>query len=253
MGLIHELLPLVAEEIGAISKNRQNEQQRYKFRGIDDCYNAVHGPLVKHGISVSTQVSDLHREERETKTGGTLIYTTLLLTTTFWAKDGSSVVTVTAGEAMDSGDKSTNKAMSAALKYAFLQTFTIPLEEPETEDDSPAPAPRRGKAADKPAPPAAPASKAGPADPEDWKGLVELLRLIGVPEGDKIRGAAVVRLANPDFDLGVCYSRHGACRQVLDKLTECQANGMSLDTIYHDALEQAKLLTPLERQGKQMF
>ena len=32
------------------------------------------------------------------------------------------------GEAMDSGDKATNKAMSAAYKYAAFQTFAIPTE-----------------------------------------------------------------------------------------------------------------------------
>ena len=34
----------------------------------------------------------------------------------------------TFGEAMDSGDKATNKAMSAAYKYAALQAFAIPTE-----------------------------------------------------------------------------------------------------------------------------
>ena len=38
---------------------------------------------------------------------------------------------------MDSGDKSSNKAMSAAQKYAFLQVFCIPTEEPkDTENDT---------------------------------------------------------------------------------------------------------------------
>lgn len=41
------------------------------------------------------------------------------------------------GEAMDSGDKSCNKAMSAAQKYAFLQIFCIPTEEPkDTENET---------------------------------------------------------------------------------------------------------------------
>jgi hypothetical protein len=34
----------------------------------------------------------------------------------------------TFGEAMDSGDKATNKAMSAAYKYVTFQTFCIPTE-----------------------------------------------------------------------------------------------------------------------------
>jgi hypothetical protein len=42
--------------------------------------------------------------------------------------DGSTHIVKTYGEAMDSADKATNKAMSAAYKYACLQTFCIPTE-----------------------------------------------------------------------------------------------------------------------------
>jgi hypothetical protein len=44
------------------------------------------------------------------------------------AEDGSKHTVVTVGEAMDSGDKASNKAMSAAYKYAAFQTFCIPTE-----------------------------------------------------------------------------------------------------------------------------
>jgi hypothetical protein len=67
--------------------------------------------------------------EREGRNGGALFYTTLRGDFTFRSsKDGSEVKVSTYGEAMDSGDKATNKAMSAALKYALMQTFTIPTE-----------------------------------------------------------------------------------------------------------------------------
>jgi hypothetical protein len=155
-GLIYELLPKVADEIGAIAKNRRQQQQNYNFRGIDDVYNAVHGPLCKNGVFVTTEVTDVTREERQTKAGGVMIYTHLLMEVTFWAKDGSSVSTVTAGEAMDTSDKSTNKAMSAALKYAMFQTFTIPLEEAEVEDDHHEPTPREAASQPTARPAAAP-------------------------------------------------------------------------------------------------
>jgi hypothetical protein len=44
------------------------------------------------------------------------------------AEDGSRHTVITYGEAMDSGDKATNKAMSAAYKYACMQAFSIPTE-----------------------------------------------------------------------------------------------------------------------------
>lgn len=42
--------------------------------------------------------------------------------------EGSVHTVCTYGEAMDSADKATNKAMSAAYKYAAFQTFCIPTE-----------------------------------------------------------------------------------------------------------------------------
>lgn len=132
--LIYDAIPKVAKAIGAIGKDRQNQQQGFRFRGIDDVYNACHGPMIDNGVFCTTEVSSLVRDERQSAKGGVLLYTTLLLKVTFWAADGSSVSTVTAGEAMDSGDKATNKAMSAALKYAFFQTFVIPVQEMEDAD-----------------------------------------------------------------------------------------------------------------------
>jgi len=44
------------------------------------------------------------------------------------AEDGTRHTAKVYGEAMDSADKATNKAMSAAYKYACLQTFCIPTE-----------------------------------------------------------------------------------------------------------------------------
>lgn len=141
---IYELIPKIAEEIGAIGKDKKNAQQGYNFRGIDDVYNAANPAMIKHGVFTTTKVSDVRREERQSTQGKALIYTTLLLETTFWAQDGSSVTTVTGGEAMDSGDKSMNKAMSAALKYAFFQTFTIPTQEMvDSENETHQVAPRQ--------------------------------------------------------------------------------------------------------------
>lgn len=137
VGLIYSLIPAVMAEIGAIAKGRKNQQQGYMFRGIDDVFMAAQAVFAKHGIFIATKVVKMDRAERTTQRGNTLIYTILTVEHTFYAKDGSSVVVTTMGEAMDSGDKSCNKAMSAALKYAVLQTFVIPTEEPkDTENES---------------------------------------------------------------------------------------------------------------------
>lgn len=112
-----------------IAKGRKNQQQGYAFRGIDDVYGALAPHLAANGLCIIPRV--VHHEiiERQTKAGGALFYTTLKVEFDFVAvADGSKHTACTIGEAMDSGDKSSNKAMSAAYKYACFLTFAIPTE-----------------------------------------------------------------------------------------------------------------------------
>lgn len=121
----------VMEDIGkeGISKARKNEQQGYKFRGIDDVYNELNRLLAKHRLLMLPTVVKDEQTERQTPRGGTLFFTRLTVDFKLvCADDGSSEIVRTIGEAMDSGDKSTNKAQSAAYKYAAMQVFCIPTE-----------------------------------------------------------------------------------------------------------------------------
>lgn len=113
-----------------ISKDRHNSQGAgYKFRGIDDVYNAIAPLLAEHGLVIIPRMLARGCEERQSKNGGALFYVTVEAEFDFVAAaDGSKHTARTFGEAMDSGDKATNKAMSAAYKYAAFQTFAIPTE-----------------------------------------------------------------------------------------------------------------------------
>lgn len=120
-----------------ITKNRTNSAQGYKFRGIDDVYNAISGLLADSGLSILPRYTERTFVERETKNGGTLTFTVVRGEFDFVAaEDGSKHTVVTYGEAQDSGDKSTNKAMSAAFKYAIMQAFAIPTEGDNDADAS---------------------------------------------------------------------------------------------------------------------
>lgn len=112
-----------------ISKDRRNQQQGYAFRGIDDVYAALAPLLAKHNVCILPRTTEHKVIERQTQRGGVLFYTTVRVEFDFVSSIDSSVHTcIIYGEAMDSADKSTNKAMSAAYKYACLQTFCIPTE-----------------------------------------------------------------------------------------------------------------------------
>lgn len=124
----------IAEVMGelakvGISKDNKNTQQGYQFRGIDDVYNALAPHLAKAKLLILPRVMTRTVTERETAKGGVLFCVVLDVEFDLVsAIDGSKHVLRVVGEAMDSGDKATNKAMSAAYKYACMEAFCIPTE-----------------------------------------------------------------------------------------------------------------------------
>lgn len=113
-----------------IEKNRRNLQgSGYNFRGIDDVYNAIAPLLATHKLCILPRMISRNCDERLSKSGGSLFYVTVEAEFDFVSsEDGTKHTVKTFGEAMDSGDKATNKAMSAAYKYAAFQAFAIPTE-----------------------------------------------------------------------------------------------------------------------------
>lgn len=142
-GEIYAAMAKVMAEVGSVGKTRKNQQQGYQFRGIDDVMAHVQLVLASHGVVVTPEVIEREREMIPTKSGGTMASVRLLVRHTFHATDGSCVYATTLGEAMDAGDKASNKAMSAALKYALTESLMIPTYEADrdTEDASPQMAP----------------------------------------------------------------------------------------------------------------
>lgn len=162
-GKIYEALAKVMSEVGAVGKTRKNPQQGYQFRGIDDVMAHVQGPLTAAGVVVVPRVLEREREVIETKNGGKMASVRLLVAHDFFAADGSFVTCTTLGEAMDSGDKASNKAMSAALKYALTETLCIPTYEADRDTEEASPEIAR------PAPRPTPAPSAPPDDLEKAK------------------------------------------------------------------------------------
>ena len=121
-----------------ISKTRKNTQgSGYMFRGIDDVYAALSPLLSAHKLVVVPRVLTREVIDRQSKSGGALFYVTVHAEFDFIsAIDGTVHTAATFGEAMDSGDKATNKAMSAAYKYAAFMTFAIPTEGDNDADAS---------------------------------------------------------------------------------------------------------------------
>ena len=119
---IYKAIIGVMAEINAIGKDRKNQQQGFAYRGIDDVMNELHAALTKNKVFVVPEVLNEERSTGKTRSGGDLFYTRLKIRFTFYAEDGSSVAAVVIGEAMDSGDKASNKALSIGLKASILHS-----------------------------------------------------------------------------------------------------------------------------------
>ena len=120
-----------------IAKNSKNQQQGYSFRGIDEIYNNLAPLFADKGLVIVPHYYDWKQEERTTRNGGILLYTKVCgRYEIFSSEDGSKIEADLVGEAMDSADKSTNKAMSAAYKYLCLQLFSIPIAGDNDPDET---------------------------------------------------------------------------------------------------------------------
>ena len=127
---IHSALVEILKELKPIKKEQKNQMQGFMYRGIDAVYTALNPLLAKHGVYILPEAGEVIRDEVvENKKGTQLHFFAAKFRFNFCHQDGSSVSACTLGEAMDSGDKACNKAMSVAMKYAIFQVFCIPTEE----------------------------------------------------------------------------------------------------------------------------
>ncbi len=134
---IYARMAKVSKLIGFIAKNAENRQQGFKFRRIDDIYNGVHSAMAEAEVICIPKILRYIKEtEITTAKGGKGYHLILEMEFIFYAPDGSNVVAITWGEAIDYGDKTINKCMSIAHKYALIQCFTIPTEDTEDPDET---------------------------------------------------------------------------------------------------------------------
>ena len=133
-GLIYKKMSDVMKEIRYVGKDQKNQAQGFKFRGIDQFVNALYPALTKHGVFMTPRstsyVQSLKDVTRSNGKAGVDKHVAIQMEYDFFAEDGSKVtVGPVPAEGLDSGDKATNKDLSAALKYALIQTFSVPTED----------------------------------------------------------------------------------------------------------------------------
>lgn len=200
---IHQLLAEAAGLVGPVGKEgKMTGHASYSFRKADDVINAVSPVFADLGIVMIPQIVESEYVQGQTRNGSPQMWCRLTVSFTFFGPKGDSVTASTIGEALDTSDKSTNKAHTAALKNALTQVLLLPFEGDDPEYHRP-------EANTKPAK----ASKAAPApnlEPEDAV-VLEQGDLVQTDEPRK----AKVKPAEGGRVCGVCgesLAGHGAVK-----------------------------------------
>lgn len=161
-------LAKVMAEVGVVGKSKKSPDLKYNYRGVDDVVAVVQPLFAEHGVVMLSRVVAQARDNFTTARGTTMVSVRLTVEHDFWcSEDGSKVTCVTVGEAMDTSDKASNKAMTAAEKYALTQTLKIPTYEADRdieEANHQTPTPTA-----KPRPTPAPASNVVAMPVEVWR------------------------------------------------------------------------------------
>lgn len=144
-GVIFKSMIEVMKKISPIAKGRENREQGFAFRGVDDVYNELQPILAEIGIFTVPHVLQRLEEKVQVGSGKIWNHVKMEIIFDFVAIDGSYVVAGPFwGEGKDSGDKGSNKCEAIAHKYAFLQVFSIPTAE-EKDPDATTPPQAAGK------------------------------------------------------------------------------------------------------------
>ncbi|MEU0037217.1 ERF family protein [Streptomyces sp. NPDC006333] len=127
---VFSVINQVMRDVMPVSKDKENQQQRYKFRGVDDAMSAMAGPMRTHGLFILPSIAE-HQAERR---GEKMTHVNITMAYYVYGPAGDCLLAEVPGEASDFADKATNKAQSAALKYLLFTLFMIPVDGRSIDD-----------------------------------------------------------------------------------------------------------------------
>lgn len=135
MSLVSKMIQ-VSTDVGHVAKNGKNTHQGFNFRGIDAVVNALSPALRANGIIVTPTVLNYEYNQIEVGQNKSLMGHARIEVRYSFTDGTDTIATVVAGEAMDAGDKATAKAMSVAFRTALLQTFCLPTDDKDPDEDT---------------------------------------------------------------------------------------------------------------------
>jgi hypothetical protein len=126
---VTQVLHKVMKDIQSIGKSDFNDFHKFNFRGIDTVLEKVGPAFREHGIVVMPELRNIDSLELVSKDGKRKRSVTLTVAYTFHGPAGDCVTAVVPGEANDTEDKASSKAMSVAFRTALLQVLAVPTNE----------------------------------------------------------------------------------------------------------------------------
>lgn len=123
---------------GRLAKPAEGQKgPRYNYRGIDDVLDAVGPALRKHGVFMIPVAVEPTWEKVNRSGGGIMTYCRATVTFTVFGPKGDQLPRdiVAVGEAFDTGDKSSIKAQTVAIRIAYINALAIPVNRPELDPE----------------------------------------------------------------------------------------------------------------------
>jgi len=127
---IQEAMLAIYKEVGYVQKER-SQNLNYTFASEKEFIKTLRPVMIENGVTVFVKsMNQIVQTEYKTRSDAVMLRTNIHGVVCFTHVSGSFIDVESYGEGADSGDKSTNKAMTDLYKYALRQTFMI-----ETGDD----------------------------------------------------------------------------------------------------------------------
>lgn len=133
---LYQKLANITGEIGVIAKDGNNQQQKYKYIEYETIAGKFRELFSKYGVVLIPSMVEQERSAITTSRGSSGVSTVchFEFTVVNADKPDDRFVVKWQGEAADYGDKATNKAATAAVKYYLMRQFNISSKGDEDPD-----------------------------------------------------------------------------------------------------------------------
>lgn len=139
---LYQKLARITGEVGAIKKGGTNREQGYGFIEYAAVAGELRGLFAKYGVVIVPRMQQGVKQTRSQVTSargavGNYLLVDMHFTVTNADNPEDKFTVSWTGEALDYGDKATNKAATSALKYYLMRQFNISEKGEDSDEHTP--------------------------------------------------------------------------------------------------------------------